>query len=57
MSRKFRVFEENLQYILLLKNFIVMDLLAPKVTGYEVKRKLIYNFPFGVMSGSFNSQT
>jgi hypothetical protein len=48
----------------LLKNFILMDLLALKVTGHDVKRRIANQFsfvslqqnsPFDVMSGNFKS--
>ena len=57
-------FKTLLQYILLLKNFILMDLLALKVTGHDVKRRIANQFsfvslqqnsPFDVMSGNFKS--
>ena len=37
--QKFRVFKEKLQCTLLLKIFILIDLLAVEVTGDDVKRK------------------
>jgi hypothetical protein len=47
-----------------IQNFILMDLLALKVTGHDVKRRIANQFsfvslqqnsPFDVMSGNFKS--